>query len=338
MQFGDTGVLIILLLTTGISSIVLDPSKRTYGAEFNAWVSKSKIMFASIDEYKYRLSIFSENKEIIDSHNRANSSYKLGLNKFAGMNHQEFSDRYLMKPKLNRALGRTLASEDTIMAAKLPRKINWYEKGLVNNPENQGECGSCYSFATNAAIESFYAINVDKRNLNKFSKQYMLDCGQNRGYGLYGCDGGTLYDAFRFLTKYGVILSEDYPYTESANECPLQLPVFFKLQRFENLKPSIERLAEGISKSPVVVGVEMTPSLRFYSSGIVDTKAPCGFFLNHAILAIGYDLDEPKPHFIFKNSYGDDWGDEGFFRMAMGVPGTVGMCGVAHDDNYRPTK
>lgn len=329
---------IIYLSIRYIYLVTTTRSSNVYTAEFSSWLASSNIPLTSPEEYTYRLNVFSENKELIDRHNSSNISYKLAINKFAAITNQEFNDQYLMKPILNKALTKNHLLGDPNLKARLPKYVNWYENGMVNEPEDQGSCGSCYSFATNAAMESFYAINVEKDSLRKFSKQYMVDCGTNKGLELYGCDGGVLHDAFKFLSKYGVVLENEYTYKAAEQVCKYKPNIFYKLQKFENVNPTIEKLAEAISKGPVVVGVEMTPSLRFYKSGIVDTKAPCGFFLNHAILAIGYDFSDPSPHFIFKNSYGEDWGDNGFFRIAMGVPGTIGMCGVAHEDNFRPIK
>ena len=304
--------------------------------EFNSWLASSKTRYASLEEYEYRLKVFSQNKELVDNHNRANKGYLLKLNKFAGMSYEEFADAYLMKPELNRSLASAIDPRDVLSQPNIPKRLNWFEMGKVNLPEDQGPCGSCYSFATNAAIESFYAIHASQGDLQLFSKQYMVDCGGIRGLDIFGCEGGTLYDSFRFITRYGTVLEDEYPYQANEGVCRQQHDMFYRLKSFENVKPTVERLAEAISKSPVVLGIEMVPSLRFYKSGIVDTKAPCGFFLNHAVLAVGYDFNDPKPHFIIKNSYGREWGEEGFFKIAMGVPGTYGMCGIAHGSNYRP--
>lgn len=46
--------------------------------------------------------------------------------------------------------------------------------------------------------------------------------------------------------------------------------------------------------------------------------------VNHAVLAVGYDVSEDgTPYWIIKNSWGDDWGVNGYFNMEMGK----NMCG-----------
>jgi cathepsin H len=45
--------------------------------------------------------------------------------------------------------------------------------------------------------------------------------------------------------------------------------------------------------------------------------------VNHAVLAVGYGVENGVPYWLIKNSWGADWGDEGYFKMEMGK----NMCG-----------
>lgn len=49
----------------------------------------------------------------------------------------------------------------------------------------------------------------------------------------------------------------------------------------------------------------------------------------HAVNAVGWGHDEDLgiDYAIMKNSWGEDWGDGGYFKMAL-IPGKVGACNM----------
>jgi cathepsin H len=52
--------------------------------------------------------------------------------------------------------------------------------------------------------------------------------------------------------------------------------------------------------------------------------------VNHAVLAVGFGVEDGKDYWIVKNSWGDAWGDKGFFKIQRGV----NMCGIAVCNSY----
>jgi len=64
--------------------------------------------------------------------------------------------------------------------------------------------------------------------------------------------------------------------------------------------------------------------LQFYRSGIFAPSRCNADSLNHAVLLVGFGTEDGSDYWTVKNSWGESWGEDGYFRMARGV----GMCGV----------
>jgi KDEL-tailed cysteine endopeptidase len=69
------------------------------------------------------------------------------------------------------------------------------------------------------------------------------------------------------------------------------------------------------------------------SQGVFNGK--CGTELDHGVAVVGYGttLDGTK-YWIVKNSWGAEWGEKGYIRMARGVAEKEGICGIAMEASY----
>jgi C1A family cysteine protease len=67
--------------------------------------------------------------------------------------------------------------------------------------------------------------------------------------------------------------------------------------------------------------------LQNYEKGIIDFENyECSEEdVDHAVTMIGYGYEDGIEYWIAKNSWGCDWGEEGFFRIALGN----NVCGIA---------
>ena len=52
--------------------------------------------------------------------------------------------------------------------------------------------------------------------------------------------------------------------------------------------------------------------------------------MNHAVLTVGYGIEDTEEYYIVKNSWGEDWGMNGYVIMARNRDNA---CGIATDAN-----
>lgn len=61
----------------------------------------------------------------------------------------------------------------------------------------------------------------------------------------------------------------------------------------------------------------------------------CGTDLDHGVAVVGYGttLDGTK-YWIVRNSWGSDWGEQGYIRLKRGISEKEGLCGIAMEASY----
>jgi C1A family cysteine protease len=52
----------------------------------------------------------------------------------------------------------------------------------------------------------------------------------------------------------------------------------------------------------------------------------CGTALDHEALVVGWGTEDGVNYWTMKNSYGTDWGEEGYIRLA--ITDGDGVCGI----------
>lgn len=211
-----------------------------------------------------------------------------------------------------------------------PAEWDWRDHNGVSPVKDQGNCGSCWTFSTTGCLESLHMIQYG--TLQTYSEQQLIDCAG--GYENYGCNGGLPSHAFEYLYYMGGITSEAaYPYTAVDGTCniakdPIMLNVFYGAY---NITAGDEvQLANAVyGVGPVSVAFQVVDDFFSYTSGVYssDTCGNTEMDVNHAVLAVGYgtDLETGMDYWLIKNSWGTEWGDQGFFKIERGV----NMCGIA---------
>jgi C1A family cysteine protease len=299
---------------------------------FTAFQKRFSKFYESVEELETRFGIFRENLRQIAHHNSLpKQNFTLAINGFADLTTEEFKTQYASGYSRIQSFGcKPFTTHDT----NPPQTLDWTDKGVVNSVQDQGQCGSCWAFATTANAESAWAISTGK--LLKFSEQYLVDCAAGIPYLNQGCNGGQMDSAFKFMIQNGQCSEEMYPYvsgtTKVAGTCEKCVPENVGFSACYDVATNDQlALLAAVAKQPVVVAIEAdTRYFQFYSGGILTSASQCGTKLDHAVEIVGYGTDGGVDYWKVRNSWSESWGMDGYVLIERSSStNDVGVCGVA---------
>jgi C1A family cysteine protease len=220
----------------------------------------------------------------------------------------------------------------------LPSSFDWRDKdgkNFVTSVKNQGDCGSCWAFASVAALESQVLISTGWSSEMKevdLSEEVPLSCNCNDN-DPGDCDGGYMHRVANFFRDCGTTSENSFYYTEKevssicTNWQDYNQQYDYKINSWQwvaGYYPSVEELKEGLYQfGPLVVGMDVYYDFFSYGSGVY-SHVNGTYAGGHAILLIGWD--DNNNCFIAKNSWGTDWGEDGFFRISYDEVGSESDC------------
>ena len=187
------------------------------------------------------------------------------------------------------------------------------------------------------------AIYKNTGKLWDLSKQNLVDCEPDS----YGCEGGFIDSGFQYGIDEGVNLEKNYPYTmgdyESGDDtkgtCSKKGKELF-ISSYTTVNSGKTKYDEELltnnlaTVGPISIAIDADGRKMSYYSSAVHYDSSCGYKpnqLNHAVTAVGYGTGSDGDYYIVKNSWGSDWGDGGFIKMARN---SNNNCGVATDTSY----
>eukprot|EP01013_Petalomonas_cantuscygni_P030453 TRINITY_DN56417_c0_g1_i1.p1 TRINITY_DN56417_c0_g1~~TRINITY_DN56417_c0_g1_i1.p1 ORF type:complete len:360 (-),score=75.48 TRINITY_DN56417_c0_g1_i1:187-1266(-) len=312
-------------------------------------------------EYAKRYAIFQANEARIREAQKSDSKARFGWNKFFDLSKEEFAARYKMpvrrtdsKSSADMARsclggGATVDTRDTFQAPRgLPTSFDWRSdsRGVVSAVKNQESCGSCWAFSTTETIESAWTLAGNKPVV--LAPQQIVDCSHGCAneppYGKVcnsGCNGGWPWAAFMDTIRMGGVDTEaDYPYRGVQGACGFnRSKTAAHISNYTCVSGPATAQPEAMMRTLMARGplsIAMNAEWwQFYFGGLSDPMECDAKSLDHAIQLVGWGeqkgwTGETEYYWIVRNSWGADWGEDGYIKIARGQ----NSCGVGNAVSY----
>merc|ERR1712013_237074 len=159
-----------LLLVSCLAAVALAHNADYTQIQFAQFKEQFGKTYLSRAEHNLRFDIFKTNMKKIEEHNKSGASWKKAMNQFSDLTQAEFESMYLGGYKrMPTSPAEVLA--DSKPVKDLPAEVDWRKEGVITDVKNQGQCGSCWAFATTAMIESYAGIAMNGSTLILSSQQ-----------------------------------------------------------------------------------------------------------------------------------------------------------------------
>lgn len=198
-----------------------------------------------------------------------------------------------------------------------PASVDWRKvPERVSNVRDQGNCSSSWAFAATGLLEGQQVPEFKFNKLVELSAQNLVDCSTEN----HGClSGHSLYAMADIWQAGGINSDASYPYVGKQHRCRFNRSSSVMTVKGAYFLPPFEKvIGQIVAKyGPVAATINVSKNLIHYKSGVFYDEKCSGRFPKHAVLIVGYGTDTKfGDYWLVKNSWGTDWGEQGYLRLA----------------------
>jgi len=281
------------------------------------------------------------NEEIIRKVNSdTTSTWKAGPSpRFANWTLEQIKQLMGYKPPpAGVARNSTAKKVDMTLPEEFDARVQWPNCRSIKMIRDQGNCGSCWAFGAAESFSDRYCITSRAQQQPVFSPYALMTCS----YLNNGCDGGMLSTAWMFIEMNGLPLDSCQPYVGVDGQtppCEWGRCLGSGSWSVNYVSDSYDPGCGLFSCDPAAMQQDLYVNGPFegsftvyedfmnYQSGVY--RHVSGQELGgHAIKIIGWGVENGTPYWLVSNSWGVDWGMNGFFKILRGV----NECGIESDN------
>lgn len=224
--------------------------------------------------------------------------------------------------------GTTLKSATT---GSMVENWDWRDrhgKNWVTGTKDQGACGSCWAFAATGATEALVNLFYNQQLNLDLSEQSLLSCS-----GAGSCSGGFPSTALDYVKNTGIIDEAAFPYTATDQSCTNKSSnptdqlkiggrVDFGSADYPVSEDNLKKMV--IKYGPISGGlVDWSHAMTMVGWKVVK-EGDKFFYRNLTKSTIWYTVQAGdaligKTVWIFKNSWGVNWGDYGYVYVETSI-------------------
>ncbi|CAF0996384.1 unnamed protein product [Rotaria magnacalcarata] len=295
---------------------------------------------------------------LIDEINSAQTTWKAGPSKFMSWSKSSIERLMGVRPEYfeqHKDLQVLEHAVPTDLPENFDARDQWPNCPTLKEVRDQGSCGSCWAFGAVEAMSDRVCIASNGAQNVHISAEDLVSCCKTCGF---GCNGGFPQGAWSYFKKTGLVTGGNYnsnegcrPYSIAA--CDHHVNKTLPPCQGEEKTPSCAKKCldnysvaytddkhygdsvysirsdetqiktELYKNGPVEAAFTVYADFLLYSSGVYQHTSGSSLG-GHAIKILGWGVENSMPYWLVANSWNQDWGDNGFFKILRGKD----HCGI----------